>query len=68
MDKRPEELLVFFVNDRSVRLPKDKTRFARLTRFADQDVIPDVDGGKALVNWDNVCYLREYAPPREDDD
>ena len=68
MDKKPEELLVFFVNDRTARLPKDKTRIARVTRFADEDITADVEDGKYIVNWDNVCYLREYEPPKEDDD
>ncbi len=72
-----DRITVYFVDNHKVSFDRDKATF----RAEDGSVFtlaPDdredayihelASDGKALINWSNVCYVKEYTEPREDDD
>ena len=61
------EIVVSFSNSRMARLPKDKCKFVRLGQRTDEEYNPDLEGGVAVINWDNVAFVREWIEPKEDD-
>jgi hypothetical protein len=58
-----KEIVIYFNNGRMVRAPQDKVVFVRLGERSDADYEPDTADGKATVNWDNVCFVREWLEP-----
>jgi len=61
-DKIPE-LVIYFNNGRMVRLPANKVRFAYLGADTDEEYAPAAENGVAVVNWNNVCFVREWQEP-----
>ena len=62
-----EEIVVYFTNGRMVRIPLGKYRFAHLGSNTDEEYTPDISGDTAVVNWDNVCFVRKWFPPEDID-
>ncbi len=60
-----KEIVVYFNSGNKARLPADKTLFAKDPHLA--GLMPMVQDGHLVVNWDNVCYVREFEEPKEDD-
>ena len=65
--KEPE-IVVYFTNGRMVRVRKSKAKFVRMGQHVDEEYTPDVEGGVATINWDNVAFCREWLQPEEDDE
>lgn len=63
-----KEVVIYFVNGRMVKIPVDKVRYAHMGGQIDEEYTPDISDGVAVVNWDNVCFVREWTRPEEDDD
>lgn len=61
------ELVIYFSNGRMARLPKDRIRFVHLGQRVDEEYTPDTAGGVAVVNWDEVCFVREWIEPKGDE-
>ena len=61
------EIVIYFANGRMARLPKDQVRFVHLGQRIDEEYTPDADGGVAVINWDQVSFVREWITPKEDD-
>ena len=57
------DIVIYFLNGRMLRVPADKVAFARLGQNIDEEYKPDMKNGKAVINWDNVCFCREYVEP-----
>lgn len=60
------EVVVYFANSRMARIPKDKLKIVHLGQRIDEEYTPDTAGGAAVVNWDQVCLIRDYIPKEED--
>ena len=60
-----KDVVVYFVNGRMLRIPADKIKFAHMGSNIDEEYKPDINGGTAVVNWDNVCFVREWVEPEE---
>ena len=60
------KVVIYFNDMRMLKAPKDKVRFEKL---GDHDVsfVPDYTGGVAIINWDNVCFTREWVEHEEID-
>jgi len=67
MDEQSKQVVIYFTNGRMVMLPADKIRYAHLGSAMDEEYKPDIRGGVAVVNWDNVCFVREWIKPDEFD-
>ena len=61
------EIVVYFNNGRMVRIPEGKARFVRLGQNVDEEYTPDIGEEKAVVNWDNVCFVRKWVEPEDID-
>lgn len=59
------DIIVFFKNNRSVRLPDDKVLIAD---GAPLSVVEMVRNWKTVVNWDNVCFIQRAREPEDEDD
>ena len=66
-EQKNVEVVIYFTNGRMVRLPRDKVRFAHMGLNQDEEYSPAIDDGVAVVNWDNVAYVREWQQPEEID-
>ena len=64
----PRELVIYFSNGRMVRAREDRVRFAHLGQNTDEENTPDTGGRTAIVNWDNVCFVREWIEPEEEEE
>ena len=71
------QIMVYFVDNHKALMDRDKVLFrdADGTCFAVSDDYKEEDeyasliaDGKALVNWQNVCWIREYTPKDDEDD
>lgn len=61
-----KEIMVYFNSGNKARLSAEKTVFAKDPYLAGlMDMVQD---GHMVVNWANVCYIREFEEPKEDDD
>ena len=67
MDEQSNQVVIYFCNGRMARIPKDRLKFVHLGQRIDEEYTPDIEGGVAMVNWDNVCFIREWQPTQEDD-
>ena len=67
MHENPREIVIYFTNGRMLRAPADKVKFCRLGQATDETYAPDIADGNAVVNWDNVCYVRHWFEPEEID-
>ena len=67
MDEQSKQVVIYFTNGRMVMLPADKIRYAHLGSSLDEEYKPDTSGGQAVVNWDNVCFVREWMEQEEFD-
>lgn len=61
MDKKPE-IMVYFNSGNKARLPADAVIFATNGGVAGDAL----DSACIVVNWANVCYIREFEEPKED--
>lgn len=66
-EQQSKQVVIYFTNGRMVMLPADKIRYAHLGSAFDEEYKPDISGGQAVVNWDNVCFVREWIKPDEFD-
>lgn len=62
-----KQIVIYFTNGRMVTLPENKIRYIRLGDGVDEEYTPDTSGGVAVINWDNVCFVREWIKPNEFD-
>lgn len=67
--EQSKQVVIYFTNGRMVMLPEDKIRYVHLgsSRVLDKEYKPDISGGQAVVNWDNVCFVREWMEQEEFD-
>ena len=59
---------VVFTNGYRAKFPAGMVRFAHMGQAVDEEYVPDTSGGATVVNWDNVCAVRELPAPEEEDD
>lgn len=59
---------VVFNNGYRAKFPAGGVKFAHLGQRIDEEYVPDTSGGVAIVNWANVCTVREIPDPEEDDE
>ena len=62
-----KQIAVYFSNSRLAKFPADKVRFARMGSQIDETYEPDIADGYAVVNWDNVCFVRPFEKKEEED-
>lgn len=67
MDEQSKQVVIYFTNGRMVTLPADKIRYAHMGSQIDEEYTPDTSGGCAVINWDNVCFVREWIKPDDFD-
>ena len=60
-------IVIYFTNSRMVKLPADKVHFAHMGSNTDETYEPDIADGYAVVNWDNVCFVREWQEPEDEE-
>ena len=77
MSDGKKKITVFFNTNHAVEYDRDKVAFkgsdASFFTFSESYQEEDyyaklLDDGRALVNWDNVCYVRESVKRNELDD
>lgn len=59
------DIIVFFRNNRSVRLPDDKVIIADGEPL---NVVERIRNGETVVNWGNVCFIQRAREPEDEDD
>ena len=62
-----DSMIVYFKNHKSVRFDKNKVVFTNIIDPGFKGFWQAVDSGAAVVNWENVCFVREYEPPKEEE-
>lgn len=60
------QIVIYFTNGRMVRIPESQVRFAHMGQPTDEEYKPAIEGNVAVVNWDNVAYVRYWQEPEED--
>jgi len=68
MNEKGKQVVIYFLNGRMVKLPAAKVRFAHMGSQIDESYEPDISDGCAVMNWDNVCFVREWQEPEDEDD
>lgn len=68
MAEKHKEVVIYFTNGRMVRLPEKKIRMLKIGDHRTTDVRLNTSDGQAVVNWDNVCYVREWQEPEDEYD
>ena len=62
------EIMVYFNSGNKARFDADKTTFAVINGQRNDRFAPDIDGGKIVVNWDNVSFVRQIEEREEDEE
>ena len=73
----PERIRIYFVDNHVLEIEREKAAFtAGMDTFFDLigargDVLMDyaeiVRDGRVLINWDNVCFVKEISREAEDE-
>lgn len=62
-----KQIVVYFTNGRMVRLPEDKIVYVHLGQSTDEEYKPDTTDQKAVINWDNVAFTREWIDAEDEE-
>jgi len=69
-------IMVYFRDGQKAGFDRDKVSFSyggdnmfSFSENSESDTFSRlIDDGKALVNWENVCFVREIVPDPDDDE
>lgn len=59
-----DTIAVYFKNHKIAKFSKEKAVFGTPDST---DIVKQANEGKAVINWENVCFVQECEPPRRDD-
>ena len=70
------EIVVYFRDGHKVVFERDKVAFmdgngscfAFSEYYTESEYMHLLDDGKAIVNWDNVCWVKEHVAADQDED
>ena len=62
------EMMVYFNNGQKARFDAEKATFAVMHGQSNDRFDPDVEGGRTVINWDSVAFVREFEIRGEEDD
>lgn len=72
----PERIRIYFVDNHMMEIEREKAAFTNGVGFFDligaregltMDYADIVRDGRALVNWDNVCFVKEISGETEEE-
>lgn len=71
-----EQIIVYFLDNHKVVFDREKVVFrdgsgdffALSDSYIEDDYASLLNDGAAVVNWENVCWVREYTPKDSDED
>lgn len=64
---KKHEIVIYFASGKMLRIPPEKAVFLHLNGKPDCWV-PPISDGKAVINLDEVCWIREWQEPPSLDD